>query len=224
MDSLRSANLNLPMEFQVYLPPCYDEQPDRRYPVLFLIHGQNYNEDQWDRLGADETANTLIAQGAVSPFLIVMPRDRYWTQPTESTFGSVLVEELIPLIDSRYRTVPERPSRAIGGLSRGASWSIHLGLSRWEHFGIIGAHSLPVFWSDTRQVRSWLDAIPPEQLPRIFMDSGEKDYLLESTLWFENLLTEKGIPHEWYLFPGYHEEAYWQSHLEQYLRFYAAEW
>ena len=224
--SLRNDLLPLPMEYRVYLPPCYDQQGDRRYPVLYLIHGQNYNHDQWDRLGVDETADKLIAAGEIPPLLIVLPRDRSWTMPTVDPFGQVLVEGLVPFIDSTYRTLPERPYRAVGGLSRGAGWAVHLGLSQWELFGAIGGHSLPVFWTDTAYIRQWLKDIPPEELPRIYLDIGENDrpQILNSARWFENLLTEERIPHEWYLFSGYHEEAYWQSHLEQYLRWYARDW
>jgi len=224
--SLSSRLLRLPLEFIVYLPPCYDQETDSRYPVLYLIHGQNYNNDQWDRLGADEAADALIASGDVPPFIIVMPRDRSWAQPTEDHFGEVLVDQLVPYIDAHYRTRAERAYRAIGGLSRGAGWAVHLGLSRWELFGAIGAHSLPVFWSDTAHIRQWLKAIPADALPRIYLDIGEKDRpsILESATWFESLLTEQGIPHEWHLFPGYHEEAYWQAHVEAYLRWYAAGW
>lgn len=223
-DSERSDLLKLPMEYRVFLPPCYDEQADRRYPVLYLVHGQNFNHDQWDRLGADDRAWELIANGEIPPFILVLPRDRSWAQPDEDMFGRVLVEELIPAIDSRFRTLEGPEWRAIGGLSRGAAWSVHLGLNYPNLFGAIGAHSLPVFWYDTSRLRGWLDAIPAESMPRIFMDTGEKDYLIRSTLWFEELLTEKNIPHEWYLYPGYHEEAYWESHVEQYLRWYTAEW
>jgi enterochelin esterase-like enzyme len=224
--SLSDGRLRLPMEYSVYLPPCYDQQPERRYPVLYLIHGQNYNNDQWDRLGADEAASRLIASGEAPPFLIVMPRDRLWEQPEVDPFGEVVVEKLIPLIDRDYRSLPERRYRAVGGLSRGAGWAVHLGLSHWELFGAIGGHSLPVFWSDTARVRGWLDAIPQQALPRIYLDIGEKDRpsILESARWFEGVLTEKSIPHEWYLFPGYHEEAYWSAHVEGYLRWYAADW
>lgn len=221
---LRSDLLPLPMEYRVYLPPCYDALAEQRFPVLYLIHGQSFNDDQWDRLGADDTAGALVAAGELPPFLIVMPRDRSWAQPEEDMFGRVLLEALIPAIDENYRTLAGRQHRAIGGLSRGAGWAVHLGLSRWELFGAIGAHSLPVFWSDTGKVRGWLKAIPPEQLPRIYMDTGEKDYLIRSTVWFEDVLTELDIPHEWHLFSGYHEEAYWQAHVEQYLRWYAAGW
>ena len=225
-DSLSDPRLPLPMEYSVYLPACYDQQADRRYPVLYMIHGQNYNHDQWDRLGIDESADALIAAGEISPVIIVLPRDRSWAQPTEDVFGTVLAEQLIPYIDGKYRTVPERNYRAVGGLSRGAGWAVHLGFSHWELFGAIGAHSLPVFWTDTNHIRSWLDAIPVEQMPRIYLDIGDKDRpaILASAIWFADLLNEKAIPHEWYLFPGYHEEAYWISHIDQYLRWYTQEW
>ena len=224
--SLRNDLLPLPMEYRVYLPPCYDQQADRRYPVLYLIHGQNYNQDQWDRLGVDETADRLIAADEIPPLLIVLPRDRSWAMPTEDRFGQVLVEELVPTIDSTYRTLPERTYRAVGGLSRGAGWAINLGLSQWQLFAAIGGHSLPVFWTDTTRIRQWLKDIPPDELPRIYLDIGENDrpQILNSASWFENLLTEERIPHEWHLFSGYHDEAYWQSHLEQYLRWYTQDW
>lgn len=224
--SLRRVPLPLPLDYIVYLPPCYDQLPERRFPVLYLIHGQNYNNDQWDRLGADETADALIASGEIPPFIMVFPRDRSWAQPTEDRFGEVLVTSLIPHIDQEYRTLPDRAYRAIGGLSRGAGWAVHLGLKEWELFGAIGANSLPVFWTDTAHVAEWLDAIPKESLPRIYLDIGEKDRptILQSAIWFENLLTEKNIPHEWHLFSGYHEEAYWESHVEQYLRWYTRGW
>jgi enterochelin esterase-like enzyme len=224
--SLRTSYLPLPMDFRVYLPACYDQQSQNLYPVLYLIHGQNFNDDQWDRLGADETADRLIASGEIPPLIIVMPRDRSWSQPSEDNFGLVLAQELVPWIDENYRTKAERNQRAIGGLSRGASWAIHLGLSHWELFSSIGLHSPPVFQTDTGHVREWLDAIPRDSLPRIYMDIGERDrqVIMRSAVWFENLLTEKNIPHEWHLFPGYHEESYWEAHVETYLRWYSAGW
>ena len=226
MGRLKTHLLRFPLEFRVYLPPCYAQHTEQRYPVLYLIHGQSYTDDQWDRLGADETADALIAAGEAPPFLIVMPRDRVWSQPTEDAFGQAVIEELLPWIDAHYRTMPAREYRAVGGLSRGASWAIHLGLSAWGSFGAIGAHSLPVFWTDLPHIRKWLDAIPPDSLPRIYLDAGDKErpQILRSARWFEELLTEKKIPHEWHLYPGYHEETYWQVHLEEYLRWYTHAW
>ena len=223
--TLRTPISPLPWEFRVYTPPCYEQQPDRRYPVLILIHGSSFNDDQWDRLGADETADNLIAKNEIPPFLILMPRDRLWTdEPRDDPFGEALINYLIPWMDENYRTLPARAYRAIGGLSRGASWAVHLGLSHWELFGAIGGHSLPVFVTDPPRINRWLNEIPTEEMPRFFLDIGEKDYLLEHALWFENLLTQKNIPHEWYLYTGRHEEAYWASHIEQYLRWYVETW
>lgn len=224
--SLSSALLPEPLEYRLYLPPCYDQDREQRYPALYLLHGQGFAHDQWDRLGVDESAEALILAGEIPPFLIVLPRDRSWAQPDEDPFGQALLAELIPHIDATYRTLPERRYRAIGGLSRGAAWAVHLGLTQWQDFGAIGAHSLPVFFSDASKIPAWLDAIPAESLPRIYLDIGEKDRpeVLESARWFESLLNEAGIPHEWHLFTGYHEESYWRLHMEQYLRWYALEW
>lgn len=225
-NQVRTELLKLPLEYRVYLPPCYDQNRSQRYPVLYLIHGQNYNDDQWDRLGVDEIANKLIATGEMPPFIVVMPRDRVWSQPSEDRFGDAVMEALLPKIDTDYRSLAERRYRAVGGLSRGAGWAVHLGLSHWESFGAIGAHSLPVFYSDLPYIKKWLDAIPSDSLPRIYLDLGDKDrlQLSRSAKWFEELLTQKNIPHEWHLYPGYHEEAYWQTHLEEYLRWYGEGW
>lgn len=224
--SISSELLPQRLEFLIYLPPCYQVQVERDYPVLYLIHGQRFTHDQWDRMGADEMADSLISTGELAPFIIVMPRDRIWEEPDIDMFGEAVISDLIPWVDQEYRTLAEREYRAIGGLSRGAAWAVHLGLGSWELFSAVGAHSLPLFWSDVPQLPKWLEEIPPESMPRIFIDVGDHDQeaIRNSSTWFGDLLNENDIPHEWYVFIGYHEEDYWSSHLEQYLRFYAAEW
>jgi enterochelin esterase-like enzyme len=221
--------LTLPMEVRVYLPPCYHEEadvdkPQQSYPVLYLIHGQSYTDDQWDRLGADDIASELIASGEIRSFLIVMPRERIWKDPDENMFGQAVVEDLIPWVDKTYHTIPDRQHRAIGGLSRGGAWAVHLGFSHWELFGAISGHSAFYFNSDAHNIRTWLKAIPPESMPRIFLDIGDRDYLDVPNRKLEDLLVEYSIPHEWYLFPGRHDEVYWERHVEQYIRWYAADW
>lgn len=224
--TLRTDLLPLPLEYRVYLPPCYDQLLEQAYPVLYLIHGQNFNDDQWERLGMTDIAETLIAAEEIPPLIIVMPRDRSWSQPTEDSFGQVVVDQLLPYIDANYRTIADRDQRAIGGLSRGAGWALHIGFSRWDSFSAIGMHSLPVFWTDLPYIRDWLNSIPEGAMPRIYMDLGDKDrpQISRSAVWFEELLTEMEIPHEWHLYPGYHEEAYWQAHAEEYIRWYAKGW
>ncbi len=214
-----------PLPFRVYLPPCYQAGGSQRYPVLYLLNGQDYSDDQWTRLGIATTADRLIASARIPPLIIVMPGDSDWRQPNESPFGDVLVEELVPWIDAHYPTLADRQARAIGGLSRGAAWAIHLGLEDWALFGAIGAHSLPLFWDDDdEKINEWLDAIPPISFPRIYLDISTKDLDLRSNQAFESLLTARGVPHEWHLFVGYHDETYWSAHLEAYLLWYSRGW
>ena len=224
--TLQTKQLRLPLDYLVYTPPCYREESNRHYPILFLMHGQSYTEEQWVRIGAVEVVDELVAKGDISPIIMVMPHDRYGGQPIESNFSEVIVEELLPKIDKEFRTISDREHRAIGGMSRGAGWAVHFAISHWDLFGALGAHSAAVFHSDAQRMRTWLDAIPADSYPRIYMDIGDKDRpeIMRSAVWFEELLNEKDIPHEWYLFSGYHSEEYWQAHIEQYILWYTENW
>lgn len=215
-----------PLKYRVYLPPCYDEQLQRKYPALYWLHGQTYTEDQWLRLGVAETADRLIAEGVISPLVMIFPAEQdHYTPPPENTYGEALLNALIPHIEQAYRLRTERTYRAIGGLSRGGNWAIYLGISQYEHFGIIGAHSAPGFVNDSEQrLRVWLRAIPEAQLPRIYLDTGADDRWREYTLQLGEILTDENIPHEWHQFQGVHDENYWAAHLETYLRWYAQDW
>ena len=68
--------------------------------------------------------------------------------------------------------------------------------------------------------------IPPEQMPRMYLDIGDHDRpeISESAVWFEQLLTDLGIPHEWHLYVGFHDEAYWERHVKEYVRWYTLPW
>jgi len=215
-----------PLVYRIYLPPCYDEQPEQAYPVLYLIHGQTYTDIQWDQLGVPEIADKLIRSGEVAPFIVVMPRDRVWLEPTEDNFGKAVEQSLVPWVDEHYRTIPDRAHRAIGGLSRGAAWAVHIGLSRWDLFSAVGVHSGFVFYSDTQPIYLWLYNTPSGMVPRIYMDVGDDDRpeISKGAAWLEALLTRLDIPHEWHLFSGEHDQVYWQAHLEDYLRWYTMEW
>lgn len=224
--SLETKLLRYPLVYRVYLPPCYREFTAERYPVLYLIHGQGFTDEQWDRIGADETADRLIASGEIPPLIIVMPYERYGGEPTENGFAQAFIKELIPHIDETYRTLPTPQRRAVGGLSRGGGWAIHFGLAYWKLFRAIGAHSPAVFHTDAQSMRTYLDTIPASALPRIYIDIGDRDRpeILRSAAWFEELLDEKDIPHEWHLFSGYHNEAYWSEHMPLYLEWYTQGW
>lgn len=219
------AENRAPLAFRVYLPPCYDQLEEARYPVLYILHGQTFNDEQWDRLGIDEAADSMISSGSTPPFMIVMPKEaNTFADIFESSFAPDLIEGLIPWIDANYPTCAERSCRAIGGLSRGGAWAFRLGFIYWDLFGAIGLHSTPPFIGDPNRLPEWLRQIPPDQMPRIYIDTGRHDWYLRSTTQLEELFVQYGVPHEWYLFNGAHDEAYWSAHVADYLAWYAQPW
>ena len=211
----------------VYLPPCYDPQARPGYPLLVLIHGQGYTPQQWLDLDLPGRADALIQRGEAPPFVVLMPYDPPPAmRPPHTGFDEAFLNDLLPWFTQRYPVRAQREYWAVGGISRGAAWAIHFGLQGWDRFGALGGHSPPVFWSDSPHLRAWLTSIPEAAWPRIYLDIGDADRqdILGAARDFESLLTEMGIPHEWHLNVGRHEQAYWDAHLEDYLRWYAAAW
>ncbi len=224
VDSGQLDTVKPPQLFMIYLPPCYDQQPSARYPVLYLLHGQGSTNDQWIRLGATVAADQLIHSGAALPFIIVFPDDRYWNLPPGPGFGDRLINLVIPAIDLQYRTLSDAPHRALGGLSRGGGWTVELGLKHYNLFGALGMHSPAIFVDDNPYVEDWIRAVPMNSWPRIWIDAGDLDKERGSITYFEGLLTYYGIPHEWHMYTGDHSEAYWQAHLIEYLQWYTQDW
>jgi enterochelin esterase-like enzyme len=213
-----------PQDYLIYLPPCYNEKTDQRYPSLYLLHGQTYTDDQWIRVGAVDVIDELILSDKSIPFIIVFPDDRYWNLPAGTGFGQRLVDDLIPYVDITYRTIPDRNHRAIGGMSRGAGWALQLGLTRWDLFGTIGLHSLAVLQNDASKIPGWLGDIPSTSRPLIFMDIGDNDPELSMAQLVEMQFNVRGLSHEWHLYSGAHTEEYWSAHVEEYIQWYAAQW
>jgi len=209
---------------RIYLPPCYGSDPDREYPTLYMLHGATETDQQWDDLGLDEWADVLISGKEISPLIIIMPREITWIVLPENPFGDHLVTAIIPWIDSHYQTLEDREFRAIGGMSRGGNWSMRLGLLHWGLFGSIGAHSTPLFLGDLKRVPGWVEIIPASQTPRILMDIGQDDNNLADAEALHQSLLDQEIPHEWRIYPGLHDEHFWRTHLEEYLKWYSAGW
>jgi len=214
--------LKSPLKVRVITPPCFDSSGQTRYPVLYLLHGQSYSNLHWDDLGADEAADRLIASAEARPFLIVMPEEELdLVDVRESAYGQTLVEALIPWVDGAYPTCAEARCRAIGGISRGAGWAVHLALRHADLFGAVGAHSLAVFTGEASRLPATLAAIPDGKSPHFYLDSGRYDRYLDSAVEFEQALNQAGVAHDWYLFEGIHDDSYWAAHIDGYIRWYA---
>lgn len=221
--SLQSAHLPEPLFVYLYLPPCYDPRPAQPYPLLILLHGQGADAEEWQRLGITTAADRLTAAKTIPPMLIAMPYERRTLEnPFESGFDDALLEDLLPHLEENFAVCRERACRALGGLSRGAAWALHIGLSNPGLFAALGAHSYPAFYGDFNRLPLLLREIEPDQMPRIWMDTGERDRYLAQATQYHELLIQYDVAHEWQLFPGEHNEAYWSAHVEEYLRWYAA--
>lgn len=222
-DSVPSKILHDPISLKIYLPPCYDPSGVSRYPVLYMLHGQTYLNDQWLRIGIDSSADQLIADKQILPFIIVMPQeDASTSDPYTSKYGDALVQEVIPYVDDHLATCADRSCRAIGGLSRGGNWAVRLGLSHPNLFAAIGAHSTPLFYGDLDKIPTWVKAVDKlEDVPVLYLDMGKSDENRQNILQFEETLSSLGVVHDFYQFIGFHEEKYWSAHVADYLRWYS---
>ena len=137
----------------VYTPPGYDADPKKRYPVLYLQHGGGEDETGWTRQGhVNFILDNLIAAGRPVPMIVVMEKG-YATragaaaepsgqgQGDGGAFEDVVLKDLIPMIDSTYRTIADRDHRAIAGLSMGAGQAMQIGLTHLDTFSAVGAFS-----------------------------------------------------------------------------------
>jgi enterochelin esterase-like enzyme len=214
-----------PMDVYIYLPPCYSETYPGGYPVLYLIHGQSFTDDQWIRLGVPQTADSYFISGQLKPFIVVMPRDEYYLEEWfQSSFGKNVAEGLVPWVDAHFHTCSQRACRAIGGLSRGATWAMVLGITYWPLFGSMGAHSLPDSPYTEATLRDHFIAMQPQGYPRIYLDIGDIDGLRSGAQRFNDYLEKYQIPHEWHLNRGSHDEVYWSAHVPEYLLWYGQAW
>jgi predicted alpha/beta superfamily hydrolase len=164
----QSDILNNKRTLLVYLPPGYESETDRRYPVLYMQDGQNIFDAstsfagvEW---GVDEAAERLIAAGTIEPIIIVAiynNTDRlteYTPRPVGEggdAYARFVVEEVKPFIDRMYRTDPSREKTGVAGSSLGGLISLYMVWAHAETFGRCGAVSPSLWWRDRWLIRQW---------------------------------------------------------------------
>ncbi|WP_040949558.1 alpha/beta hydrolase [Gorillibacterium massiliense] len=139
-----SGALNARKMCFVYTPPSYNEETDRRYPVVYLLHGLYGGEPDWlERGGAEDTLNRLIAEKRLQECIAVIPGDGGYGQGTfymdwydgSGNFEQYITDDLVPFIDKEYRTIATRETRGITGFSMGGFGALSLALHRSDLFG-----------------------------------------------------------------------------------------
>jgi enterochelin esterase family protein len=139
-------------EVGVYLPPGY-ERDQRRYPVIFLLAGftgtglQMVSRGGWTQ-PIDRRMDALLQRDEAAPAILVMPDcftryggSQYVDSPALGRYASYITDELVPLVDARFRTVAERTGRGLIGKSSGGYGALHLGMSRPDLFAALASHA-----------------------------------------------------------------------------------
>ncbi|WP_338874611.1 alpha/beta hydrolase-fold protein [Spirosoma sp. SC4-14] len=161
-----SSMLNRAVKFSVYLPPDYYTS-NRRYPVVYLLHGYGDNETSWIQFGeADRIADAGIRSGELPPMIIVMPDagTTFYINDYQNKirYEDMFVQELIPHIDSMFRTRTQREFRSVSGLSMGGFGSLTLAMHHPELFSGCAALSAGIRTDEA------FASIPDERYDAVF--------------------------------------------------------
>lgn len=143
--SLPSKILGHPVAYCVLLPPGYETEKTRRYPVLYLLHGLGDNEQMLIHSGGFNLVEDLWDRHQLAEFLIVTPAaDASFyvnSRDGHDRYEDFFMQEFLPLFEKRYRARAERASRGIAGISMGGYGALHLAFRHPRIFGSAGAHS-----------------------------------------------------------------------------------
>lgn len=236
------------MPYRVLVPDGYEEAKNssERYSVVYLLHGLTGHYDNW----TDKTAVGLYA--AEHKIIIVTPEgDNGWYSDSVSTandkYDSYIIQELIPEIDKKYRTIADREHRVVAGLSMGGYGAIKFGLKYPHLFSLVGSFSGAlgaasfneknagsigksidlIFGPDGSAGRAANDVFAmvrnasPESIkamPFIYQSCGTEDFLFQNNRDFLALLIEKKIPHEYREHPGGHDWKFWDAQIREFLQ------
>lgn len=239
---LSSTLVGRTLPYKVVLPPGYGLVTSRatRYPVLYLLHGWSGHYDSW-------LANTSLARYAAEHRLIVVTPegDNGWYTDSAASpadkFESYVLQELIPDVERRFRTISARRGRGVAGCSMGGYGALKLALKHPEVFALAASTSgaldaasrsddasiMQTFGdvgSATREendLQRLAREFPAERrglLPFLYLDCGDKDPWFKVNRDFADLLTERGMAHEYRQLPGEHIWPYWDRQLREILR------
>lgn len=208
----------------VYTPPGFDKE--KKYPVLYLLHGIGGDEKEWLRGGNPQLIlDHLYAENKIQPMIVVMPNGRAMKDDRATgnimasdkvaafaTFEKDLLNDLIPFIESTYPTLKDRENRAIAGLSMGGGQSLNFGLGNPDQFAWVGGFSS----APNTKVPSELMPNPEKakkNLKLLFISCGDNDRLITFSKRTHDYMLEHQVPHIYYIEPGEHDFKVWKNGL-----------
>src|SRR6476660_4987915 len=206
-----SKTVGITRKATVYTPSGYSK--DKKYPVLYLLHGIGGNENEWTRGGApDVILDNLYADKKAVPMIVVMPNGRASKDltardpipkqsPAFAAFEKELLTDLVPFVEKTYPVKADRESRAIAGLSMGGGQSLNFGLGNLDTFAWVGGFSSA---PDTRPPADLIQdhAEAAKKLRLLYVACGDKDGLFRISEGVHKMLDEKKVPHVYQVYPG----------------------
>ena len=208
----------------VYKTPGFSK--DKKYPVLYLLHGIGGDEKEWLKGGTPQIIlDNLFAEGKIKPMIVVLPNGRAMKDDRATgnimaqdkvqafaTFERDLLDDLIPFIEKTYPALTDRENRAIAGLSMGGGQSLNFGLGNLDKFAWVGGFSS----APNTKMPEVLVPNPEEarkKLKLLWISCGDKDGLITYGKRLHDYLLEKNVPHVYYLEPGGHDFKVWKNGL-----------
>ena len=210
----------------IYLPAGYSA--DRKYPVLYLLHGIGGNQDEWrGYVRATAILDNLIADGKAVPMIVVMPNgraladdrsppeDRVFTPENAAGFARFerdLLDFLIPAVEAKYSVDVDREHRAIAGLSMGGGQALNFGLSHPDTFAWIGA------FSPAPNTRPPAELLPDPKVARkqvalLYLSCGNRDGLINVSQDLHAYLKQHEVSHVWNVDDHGHDGDSWANNL-----------
>ncbi len=214
----------------VYTPAGY-EQGKKKYPVLYLQHGMGEDETGWSKQGhMQHIMDNLIASGEAVPMIVVMESgdvkapfrggdNRQGFSQYGASFYKVMINDLIPTIDQKFRTLRDRDHRAMAGLSWGGHQTFDLVLNNIETFSWMGAFSGAIFGLDVKTAYNGVFTRPDEfnkKIHYLFLSCGSEENFGTEAL--AKNLRDAGIKTDFYESPGtHHEWLTWRRGFRQFV-------
>jgi enterochelin esterase family protein len=236
-----SPTVNMKRRMTVYTPAGY-EQSDKRYPVLYLLHGMGGDEEAWIALGRTaQILDNLIAQGKADPMIVVMPNGNISQEaaPGETHYGmnppttqlpntmdglfETAFPDIVKFTESTYRTINDKGHRAIAGLSMGGFHSCHISAYYPDLFDYVGLFSAAVI--PTNNVESPIYTDFESQLKRQFTNSpklywiaiGSDDFLYQANVDLRKTLDNNGFRYVYRESPDGHIWKNWRIYLSEFV-------
>ena len=208
----------------IYTPPGYSK--NKKYPVLYLLHGIGGDEKEWLNGGRPQVIlDNLYAEGKLQPMIVIMPNGRAMKDDRAvgnifdstkvqafSTFEKDLLNDVIPFVEKSFPVLKDREHRAIAGLSMGGGQSLNFGLGNLDKFAWVGGFSSA---PNTKKPEALVpDAEEAkEKLRLLWISCGDSDNLITFSKRTHDYLSEKAVPHIYYIEPGGHDFKVWRNDL-----------